>query len=94
MESLIKLDWWYNKLVENNAVDHPIIIIGAKLDLIEQEGNLYRIDESLINDSLERYSVNDFIKTSSKDNVNIQDIFKQMAKKVLDFHELDYEKIL
>jgi len=93
MESLINLDWFYDKLVENNVVDRPKFLIGTKLDLIEEQGNPFRIDDSFIHDLLERCSLNDFIKTSSKDNVNIQDIFKQMAKKILDFHGLEYEEI-
>jgi len=94
MQSLINLDWWYEKLVEKKVINRPKILIGTKFDLVEEEGNLYRIDNTLINDSLKRFSVNDYIKTSSKNNVNIQNIFKQMVKKVLDFLELDYEKIL
>lgn len=94
MESLINLDWWYDKLVENEVVDRPKILIGTKLDLIENGGSPYIVDESMINDSLEKYSINEFFKTSSRDNINIQDIFKQMTKKILDFHELEYEEII
>ena len=94
IQSLLSLDWWFDRLVENNVEDRPRILIGSKFDLVKQEDNKFGIDESIINASLERFSVNDFIKTSSKDGVNIRDIFKQMVKKLLDFHELDYEKIV
>ncbi len=94
MQSLLGLDWWFDRLVENNVENRPKILIGSKFDLVKQEDNQFGIDESSINASLERFSVNDFIKTSSKDDVNIRDIFKQMVKKLLDFHEFDYEKIV
>ncbi len=93
MESLINLDWFYEKLVENNVADRPKILIGTKLDLAESENNLVKIDESIINDFLKTHDVKDFIKTSSLDNINIKHIFNEIVKKIFDVHEFDYEEI-
>lgn len=93
IDSLVNLDPWYDKLVENNFSERPIILVGSKLDLLEQGENPFILDDSFINESIERYSVKSFAKTSSRDNVNIQNIFKEMAKEILTFHEFDYEDI-
>ncbi|MFX1570149.1 MAG: Rab family GTPase [Promethearchaeota archaeon] len=92
IESLVNLDFWYDKLVEFNFADRPIILVGSKFDLIDQTDNPFILDESLINDSIERYAVKSYTKTSSKDNINIQNIFKEMAKEILVFHEFDIEE--
>jgi GTPase SAR1 family protein len=91
MQSLINLDWWYDRLKEVKVLDRPSILIGTKLDLFEQDDKNYGIDQSLINNILERYSVDTYIKTSSKDNINIQNAFMEMTKKILDHHRLEYE---
>ncbi len=93
IESLVNLDFWYDKLVEFDFADRPIILVGSKLDLLEQKDNPFILDESLINDSIDRYSVKFYTTTSSKDNINIQNIFKGMAKEIMTFHEFDYQEI-
>ncbi len=93
MESLIKLDWWYDKLVEYNVQDRPKILIGTKLDLAEAKDRNIKIDELIIEQFLKTHNEKDFIKTSSLDNINIRYIFKEIVKKILDFHEFDYEEI-
>jgi len=93
MQSLINLDWWYDRLIEYNMVDRPKILIGTKLDLVEQESKQFKIDELIIKEFLNNHDEKDFIKTSSAENINIKDIFKEMVKKILDFHNLDYERI-
>ncbi len=94
MQSLVNLDWWYDRLIEYKMVDRPKILIGTKLDLVEQESKQFKIDELIIKEFLNNHNEKDFIKTSSRDNINIQDIFKEMTKKILDYHNLEYEKIL
>lgn len=94
IETLTKLDWWYDRLIEHNMVDHPKILIGTKLDLVDEESKQFRNDELIIKEFLSNHGEMDFIKTSAKENINIQDIFKEMVKKILDLHKLDYERIL
>jgi len=94
METLTKLEWWYDPLIEHNMVDQPKILIGAKLDLINEESEQFRHDELIIKDFIKFHGKLNFIKTSAKENINIQIIFKEMVKKVLDLHNLDYDRIL
>jgi len=92
IESLVNLDFWYDKLVELNLIDRPILLVGSKFDLIEQEDNPFILDESLISNLIDRYAVKSYTRTSSKDNINIQNIFKEMVKEILVFHEFDFEE--
>ncbi|MFW9902235.1 MAG: Rab family GTPase [Candidatus Thorarchaeota archaeon] len=92
IESLVNLDFWYDKLVELSLIDRPILLVGSKLDLIEQEDNPFILDESFIRKIIDRYAVKSYTRTSSKDNTNIQNIFKEMVKEILVFHEFDFEE--
>ncbi|MFW9990009.1 MAG: Rab family GTPase [Candidatus Odinarchaeota archaeon] len=94
MQSLLDLDWWYDKLIENAMINQPKIFIGTKFDLVNQMDTGFIIDEFFINDFIKNHGELKFIKTSSKDNVNIIKIFKEMAKKLLDFQEFNYERLL
>ncbi|MFX1464339.1 MAG: Rab family GTPase, partial [Promethearchaeota archaeon] len=93
IETLTKLDWWYDKLIEYHMVDHPKILIGTKLDLVDEESMQFRNDELTIKEFAYNHDEIEFIKTSAKENINIKDIFKEMVKKVLDYHNLEYERI-
>lgn len=94
IETLTRLDWWYDQLIVYNLQDHPKILIGTKLDLVENIDKKHKIDELIIEQFLKSHDEKDFIKTSSKENTNILKSFKDLLKKVLDAHYLDYEEIL
>ncbi|MFX1366647.1 MAG: Rab family GTPase [Promethearchaeota archaeon] len=94
MQSLLDLDWWYDKLIENNMINQPKILIGTKLDLKEKLDKLNAIDDSYIDEFIKKHGELDFIKTSSKDNINIRAIFKELVKKLLNFQGFDYERLL
>jgi len=93
-ETLVKLEWWVKQLKRVNLLDHPKILIGTKLDLVETDDTKSKIDALVTKQFLKRHNEKEFIKTSSKENTNILHSFKEMTKKVLDFHQLEYEKIL
>jgi len=94
IETLTRLDWWYNQIIEHNLHERPKILIGTKLDLVQNAGKKHKIDELIIKQFLTNHSEQDYVKTSSKENVNIIHSFKEMTKKILVSHELDYDKIL
>ncbi len=94
METLIKLDWWYDNLIEHNLHDRPKVLIGTKFDLIQKDNKKHKVDELTIENFLDKHDEKDFLKTSSKENTNILHSFKEMTKKIMDSHELDYDKIL
>jgi small GTP-binding protein len=91
MESLTRLNWWYDRLVEYNLQDRPKILLGTKLDLVQSDN---KIDELIIGQFLKTHNEKDYVKTSSKENMNVLHSFKEILRKILDSRELDYDKIL
>jgi small GTP-binding protein len=94
MESLTRLDWWYERITVHGLQNRPKILIGTKLDLVHIDSGKQKVDDLIINQFLNNHNEKDFVKTSSKENINILHAFKEMTKKILDSHKLDYDKIL
>ncbi|MFX1454421.1 MAG: Rab family GTPase [Promethearchaeota archaeon] len=92
MESLVKLDWWYENLVQFKLEDRPKVLIGTKIDLAQGEDKKFKIADYIITQFLQNHNEKDFIKTSSKDNTNILYSFKEITRKIMDYHHLDYDK--
>ncbi|MFW9821980.1 MAG: Rab family GTPase [Candidatus Thorarchaeota archaeon] len=92
MESLVKLGWWYDNLVQFKLEDRPKILIGTKNDLAQGEEKKFKIADYIINQFLQNHDEKDFIKTSSKDNTNILYSFKEMTRKIMDYHHLGYDR--
>ncbi|MFX1499750.1 MAG: Rab family GTPase [Promethearchaeota archaeon] len=92
MESLVKLDWWYDKVIQHGLNYSPKILIGTKLDLV-QDKKKYKVDRIIIEQFLKNHNEKDYVETSSKDNVNIRDSFIKIVKKILDSHDFDYDNI-
>ncbi len=94
METLTRLDWWYDQIKAYQLHNRPKILIGTKLDLIQGNSGKQKIDDLIIEQFLNNHNEKDYVKTSSKENINILHTFKEMTKKILDSHQLDYDKIL
>jgi len=91
LESLTRLDWWYDRLVEHNLHERPKILIGTKLDLVQSESKKHKVDKLIIEQFLTKHNEKDYVKTSSKENINIFHSFKEITKKILESHNLDYD---
>ena len=94
IESLIKLDWWYDRIMDYNLQECPKILVGTKLDLVQLEESQYKVEDLIINQFLKRHEEEDYIRTSSKENTNIIQSFKEIVRKILDSHDFEYDKIL
>ena len=94
MESLIKLDWWYDNLRDYNLQNHPKILVGTKHDLAQGDNKKFKVDKFIIEQFLQNHNEKEFVKTSSKENQNILYSFKEMTKKIMHSHYLDYDKFL
>ncbi len=94
METLIKLDWWYDRLVDNNLKHVPKILIGTKLDLAQVEDKQYRVDQLIVEQFLKNRDEKDYFETSSKENVQISNSFKGIVRKILEFHNFDNIEII
>lgn len=94
METLIRLNWWYEQLIFRNLQERPKILIGTKSDLVQSTDKKQKVDELIIEQFLTTYDEKDYVKTSSKENINILQSFKEITIKILDSHSLDYDDIL
>ncbi|MBY8989663.1 MAG: GTP-binding protein [Candidatus Lokiarchaeota archaeon] len=94
MESLTKLEWWYDNLKDYNLQDHPKILVGTKHDLVQGDNKKFKVDKYIIEQFLQNHNEKEFVKTSSKENQNILYSFKEMTKKIIHSHNLDYDKFL
>jgi len=94
IQSLLSLDWWYEQLVEYDVENVHRIVLGTKQDLIERVEGKIRVEDAIIETFLEKHNEKDFFRTSSKDNVNINECFKSLSKKILDGLGLHYDKLL
>jgi len=94
LQTLLRLDWWYEKLSDYNHNLTPRMCIGAKNDLVRTADEKSKVDDLVIKRFMERHQENEFYKTSSKDNYNIDIIFKQLVVNILQKNRLDYDKLL
>jgi len=94
LESLIKLEWWYEKLIQYNLQNHPKILVGTKLDLIASVDKKSKVDKYIIEKFLQKRNETDFVMTSSKENENILFSFKKMARKIMNSNNLEFDSIL
>ncbi len=92
MESLIKLDWWYDNLIQYNLQNCPKILVGTKHDLAQRVDKKFKVDKYIIEQFLQNHNEKQFIKTSSKDNENILSSFKEITKKIMNSHNLEYDR--
>ncbi len=94
METLTRLNWWYEQLILHNLQERPKILIGTKTDLVQSTDKKQKVDQLIIEQFLTTYDEKDYVKTSSKENINILQSFKEITIKILDSHGLDYDEIL
>lgn len=93
IQTLLRLDWWYERLGEYNHANTPRMVIGAKSDLVKTAEEKARVDGLVIDRFMKRHAEVDFYKTSSKENYNIEPIFKELVIKILEKNKLDYDKL-
>ncbi len=93
IQTLLRLDWWYERLGEYHQVNTPRMVIGAKSDLVKTADEKARVDGLVIDRFMKRHNEVDFCKTSSKENYNIESIFKDLVIKILERNGLDYDKL-
>ena len=93
-QSLLNLDWWYQNLKNYIQEDIPKVVLGTKSDIVDEDSNLVKINDLIIEQFLLKHKEEDFLKTSSKEDYNINESFKFLTKKILDWTKLNYETVL
>jgi Ras-related protein Rab-11A len=92
LQTLLRLDWWYERLGEYNHGNTPRMFIGAKSDLVNHIDEKSKVDDLVVDRFMNRHEEVDFFRTSSKENYNIEEIFKDLVIKILDKNKLDYDQ--
>ncbi|MHA1292423.1 MAG: Rab family GTPase [Promethearchaeota archaeon] len=93
IQTLVGLDWWYKQILKFDHNDTPRILIGAKSDLMAERDERSIVDDLVIQQFMKRHNEKDFYRTSSKDGYNIEKIFEELSKKILDENKFPYDKI-
>ena len=93
LQTLLRLDWWYERLGEYNQAETSRIFVGTKNDLVEDADEKTRVDKLVIDRFMKRHEEVDFFRTSSKENFNIREIFKELVIKILEKNKLDYDRL-
>ena len=93
LQTLLRLDWWYERLGEYNHAETPRMFVGAKKDIVENVDDKTRVEKLVIDRFMKRHTESDIYKCSSKEDFNIKKIFKELVIKILEKNKLDYERI-
>jgi len=87
--SFQKLDYWYEKLIENTGKSIPKILIGSKCDLVEKTSKEMVVSEGLIDQFVESNNLDGFFLTSALENYNVLEVFKELTKLMLLRHRCE-----
>ncbi len=74
-----QLDFWYEQLIKNAvSSDIPIILVGSKSDLLEKTPISEIVDDKLIHKYIREKQLDGFYRTSSLENYNVLEVFKEL----------------
>ncbi|KAL9647515.1 hypothetical protein ABK040_006874 [Willaertia magna] len=79
---------WFKRIKDDERNDLPIVIVGNKLDLIEQDEKKREITKEMISEIIEKVSKNSilkpiYIETSAKTGENIEEAFCEAIRLTL-----------
>lgn len=74
-----QLDFWYEQLIKYAvSSDIPIILVGSKSDLLEKTPLSEIVDDELIHKYIREKQLDGFYRTSSLENYNVLEVFKEL----------------
>jgi small GTP-binding protein len=91
MNTMTRLGWWYDELLKIISGTVPRILIGSKYDKVKKRE--LKKDKLIVDRFMKTHNDKTFIQTSSKENYNVNHIFIELTKVMLDIHNLSYEKL-
>ena len=92
LSSLNQLNFWYDQLI-HHAEGHkiPKILVGSKKDLIEEQKWTSLKENTQITDFIKKKALDGFIMTSSLNNHNVVEVFKELNNLMLEKIRKPYE---
>ena len=88
-KSFNNLEMWLNEIKTKGNPDISIILIGNKADL----ENKRKVTKEMAIEWCENNGIKTFIETSAKDGKNVEDIFNEAAKILLEQHQKHTNRI-
>ncbi len=89
--SFDELDFWYEQLYTNAvSSDIPIILVGSKSDLIKKTPESEIVDDNTIHKYIEEKQLDCFSRTSSLENSNVLEVFKELNNLMLKRQHIPY----
>ncbi|MFX1343508.1 MAG: Rab family GTPase [Promethearchaeota archaeon] len=77
--SFNQLDFWYEQIIEHTiSSDIPIILVGSKRDLLEKTPTSEIVSDKLIQKFVREKQLDGFFRTSSLENYNVLEVFKEL----------------
>lgn len=80
--TFLHLDEWIN-LIRDNTDNVPLVLVGSKADL----ENMRAIAREHVAKLMRKYNIEHYYEVSSKDGINIEVVFIQMAKLIVSSFE-------
>jgi small GTP-binding protein len=90
-ETFEYLDFWYEQLtqqIKDSSI--PKILVGSKNDLVGTVSKESLVDKTLIQAFLKKKELTGYYKTSSLENYNVVDVFKELNNLMLKNHHSKY----
>ncbi|MHA1732472.1 MAG: Rab family GTPase [Promethearchaeota archaeon] len=76
--TFFELPEWMD-IIRNNTNDIPVILLGAKCDLVEGSPELAEISQQDIEEFMEKNNIMEYIPVSSKTGLNIEEAFHKLT---------------
>ena len=89
LQSFENLEIWLNEIKIKGNPDISIILIGNKCDLEDER----EVTNDIVNEWCESNNIKIFFETSAKNGINIDNIFPEAAKVLLEQHKIIKDKI-
>lgn len=74
-----QLDFWYDQIIKYASnPEIPILLVGSKSDLLDKTTNSEIVPNSLIQEYRKAHKLDGFYRTSSLENYNVLEVFKEL----------------
>ena len=83
-KSFDHIEEWLKYFKDNGGGEEncPLVLVGNKCDVKDKVIKDKVIEDNLIEDLKNRIGIKDFVETSAKDNIGIEELFNELAQKI------------
>lgn len=92
--SFQQLEYWYNLLEKKLKKPIPMLLIGSKIDLLDNNHQMEVVREDVIQEFVEEKNLDGFYRTSALENYNVLEVFKAINKLMLEYRNVENAQIV